>query len=157
MLETKNRSRVAKSQYINEKCVTIQHEDNHHLLGLLLPKKMIESYSYTSSLVGKPQLVIKVINRYKYTLELEFSYLFDFGKSEKILIKLYQDAKVAEIVYCTDVQQFIRLMGPKICPKIHKETRSVLNIFLNKWLNYLLQNNYSTNQWISNQVNPVAK
>jgi len=147
MLETKNRPIFTKSEYINEKCVSIQHEDNYHLLGLLLPNKLIESYTYTSSLMDKPQLNIQVINNYKYTLELEFSYAFDFGKSEKILIKIYQDAKVAEIVYCTDVQQFIRLMGPKICPKIHKETRSVLNIFLNKWLNYLLQNNYSHNQW----------
>lgn len=153
MLETKNKFKITKSQYINKKCVSIQHEDNFHLLGLLLPRNLIESYNYTSSLADKPQLVVKVINKYKYTLELEFSYLFDFGKSEKIIIKLYQDAKVAEIVYCTDVQQFIRLMGPKICPKIHKETRSVLNIFLNKWLNYLLQNNYSTNQWASNQLN----
>jgi uncharacterized protein YqiB (DUF1249 family) len=147
MLEIKNRPISTKYQYINEKCVSIQHEDNYLLLGLLLPKKLIESYTYTSSLVDKPTLNITVINQYKYTLELEFSYAFDFGKSEKIHIKLYQDAKVAEIVYCTDVQQFIRLLGPKICPKIHKETRSVLNIFLNKWLNYLLQNNYSHNQW----------
>ena len=157
MLETKNRPITTKSKYINDKCVSIQHEDNYHLLGLLLPRKLLESFSYTSALAGKPQLVVSVINKYKYTLELEFSYVFHFGKSEKILIKIYQDAKVAEIVYCTDVQQFIRLLGPKICPKIHKETRSVLNIFLNKWLNYLLQNNYSTNQWISSPINPLPK
>jgi uncharacterized protein YqiB (DUF1249 family) len=155
MLEIKNRSISTKYQYINEKCVSIQHEDNYQLLGLLLPKKLIESHSYMSTIEGKPQLIVKVINNFKYTLELEFSYVFDFGKSEKILIKLYQDAKVAEIVYCTDVQQFIRLLGPKICPKIHKETRSVLNTFLNKWLNYLLQNNYSTNQWLLNP-DPVS-
>jgi len=152
MLETKNKTRVAKSQYVNKKCVSIQHEDNYHLLSLLLPKKLIESFQYISTTADKPQLIINVLNNYKYTIELELSYQFKFEKSEKILIKLYQDAKVAEIVYCTDVQQFIRLMGPKICPKIHKETRDVLNKFLNKWLNYLLQNNYSFNQWATNHL-----
>jgi uncharacterized protein YqiB (DUF1249 family) len=152
MIETKNSLGIVSSQYVNNQCGSIQHEDNYHLLSLLLPKKLIESFQYKSTTVDKPQLIINVLNNYKYTIELELSYQFKIKKSEKILIKLYQDAKVAEIVYCTDVQQFIRLMGPKICPKIHKETRNVLNKFLNKWLNYLLQNNYSFNQWTANHL-----
>lgn len=148
MLKTKNRQKPIQCEYINKECVSIQHEDNYQLLGLIVPVQLIESKTYESHLLNMPLLNIKVLNKFKYTTELEFSYLFKFGKSEKILIKLYHDAKVAEIVYCTDVQQFIRLMGPKICPKIHKETRSVLNIFLNKWLNYLLQNGYAQTKWI---------
>ncbi len=148
MLDSKSRPITIKTRYINQKCVSIQHEDNYQLLSLLLPNKLIDNKQYQSQLVDKPQLNIQVINQYKYTLELEFCYLFEFGQSESITIKLYNDAKVAEIVYCTDVQQFIRLMGPKICPKIHKETRNVLNIFLNKWLNYLLNNGYATKHWI---------
>ncbi|MBL4772959.1 MAG: DUF1249 domain-containing protein, partial [Alcanivoracaceae bacterium] len=73
---------------------------------------------------------------------------FNFGKSEKVTIKLYEDAKVAEVVYCTNVQKFIRLLGPKVPPKVHMETRGALNIFLNKWLNYLLQNAYSRDKWV---------
>ena len=148
MLDSKIRPKTIKSQYVNQKCVSIQHEDNYQLLSLLLPNKLIENKQYQSQLIDKPQLNIQVVNQYKYTLELEFSYLFEFGQSESITIKLYNDAKVAEIVYCTDVQQFIRLMGPKICPKIHQETRNVLNIFLNKWLNYLLNNGYATKHWM---------
>jgi len=148
MLDSKQRPTTIKAQYTNQKCVSIQHEDNYQLLKMLLPKKLIEHEQYQSQIFDKPQLNIKVLNQHKYTLELEFSYLFEFGRSESITIKLYNDAKVAEIVYCTDVQQFIRLMGPKICPKIHKETRNVLNVFLNKWLNYLLNNGYITTHWI---------
>ena len=147
MFTTTNEINSIQSKFINKDCVSIQHEDNYYLLGLILPSQLIESNIYQSSLTDKPQLNVNVINKFKYTIELEFSYMFKFGKSEKIHIKLYQDAKVAEIVYCTDVQQFIRLMGPRICPKIHKETRSVLNVFLNKWLNYLLQNGYSKTKW----------
>ncbi|MFW5446620.1 MAG: DUF1249 domain-containing protein [Methylophagaceae bacterium] len=147
MFKSKQSTKIIKSDYINKDCVSIQHEDNYQLLNLLLPKLLIEMKTYKSTIAEKPSLIIKVLNKYKYTIELEFSYLFNFGKSEKINIKLYQDAKVAEIVYCTNVQQFIRLMGPKICPKIHKKTRNVLNIFLNKWLNYLLKNGYSQHQW----------
>lgn len=148
MLDTEKKPKSVKSGYINQQCVSIQHEDNYQLLNLLLPNKLIETSTYKSKLKDKPQLMIQVLNKYKYTLELKFNYLFQFGKSESITIKLYHDAKVAEIVYCTDVQQFIRLMGPKICPKIHKQTRGVLNKFLNKWLNYLLQNGYNQTQWI---------
>ncbi len=148
MLDSKIRPKAIKPEYINQQCVSIQHEDNYQLLNLLLPGKLIENKQYKSKLFDKPQLNIKVVNQYKYTLELEFSYFFQFGQSETISIKLYNDAKVAEIVYCTDVQQFIRLMGPKICPKIHKETRNVLNIFLNKWLDFLLSNGYNSQQWI---------
>jgi len=147
MLIYKNSPIGSQSAYINKSCVSIQHEDNFHLLNLLLPNKLIHKNEYWSTLNDKPQLIIHVLNKYKYTIELEFCYAFDFGKSEKIVIKLYQDAQVAEIVYCTDVQQFIRLLGPKICPKIHKQTRNVLNNFLNKWLNYLLKNNYRRDKW----------
>ena len=147
MLDSQIKPKTVKAQYINKQCVSIQHEDNYQLLSLLLPTKLIENNRYKSQLKDKPLLAINVLNQYKYTLELEFTYLFKFGQSESITIKLYHDAKVAEIVYCTDVQQFIRLMGPKICPKIHKETRNVLNIFLNKWLNYLLKNGYNQTKW----------
>ena len=135
------------SAYANKSCVSIRHEDNFQLLNILLPIKMFEGRIYCSSIENKPRLIVKVINKYKYTTELEFCYDFESAQSEKIIVKLYHDAKVAEIVYCTDVQQFIRLMGPRICPKIHKQTRNVLNVFLNKWLNYLLKNGYSRNSW----------
>ncbi len=133
----------AHSRYINENCVSLQHEDNYQLLNVLLPAKLIENKCYQSSHTTKPKLQICVINKYKYTTEVEFNYLFQFGSSEKITIKLYHDAKVAELVHCTNVQKFIRLLGPKIALKVHCETRSTLNKFLNKWLNFLLKNGYS--------------
>jgi uncharacterized protein YqiB (DUF1249 family) len=145
MLDTKTHNN--KSNYINNNCVSIQHEDNFLLLGLLLPRNLNESVQYQSKLVNKPKLMISIINQFKYTTELEFNYLFNFGKSEKICIKLYHDAKVAEMVYCTNVHQFIRLLGPKIPPKIHMQTRYALNTFLNKWLNYLLKNGYRSELW----------
>ena len=148
MLKSKNKAVMSQSNYSNNECVTIQHEDNFHLLHLLLPKKLTRHYCYHSTLENKPCLSVTVVNKYKYTTELVFKYSFEFGNSEEIVVKLYNDAKVAEIVYCTDLQQFIRLLGPKISPKVHKETRSSLNIFLNKWLCFLLQNNYNKNNWI---------
>ena len=147
MLKSKNKPSSSKSQYINQQCVSIQHEDNFQLFSLLLPTQLFNGNTYQSSLTNKPKLFLEVINKYKYTSELVFKYSFDFGNSEEIVVKLYHDAKVAEIVYCTDLQQFIRLLGPKICPKIHSETRGSLNTFLNKWLCFLLQNNYNKNNW----------
>lgn len=147
MLDSLNKSKSIQSNYINEQCVSIQHEDNYQMLCLLLPIKLLENQMYVSNIVDKPKLNIYVLNKYKYTTELEFRYQFEFGNSEKITIKLYNDAKVAELVFCTNVQKFIRLLGPRIAPEVHKQTRNTLNTFLNKWLNFLLQNNYSTNQF----------
>lgn len=137
----------AQNSYINKNCETIQHEDNYQLLNLLLPATLFSDGCFKSSVANKPKLIIQVINKFKYTTELAFKYSFDFGSSEEIVIKLYHDAKVAELVYCTDLQKFIRLLGPKISPKIHSKTRGSLNVFLNKWLNFLLQNNYNNTHW----------
>lgn len=147
MLKSKNKPDISHHSYINKQCVSIQHEDNFHLLSLLVPNKLFDGCCYQSSIANKPKLYLEVVNKYKYTTELVFKYSFDFGHSEEIVVKLYHDAQVAEIVYCTDLQQFIRLLGPKICPKIHSETRGSLNTFLNKWLCFLLQNNYNKTNW----------
>ena len=147
MLRSKNKPKISQNNYINKQCVSIKHEDNFQLLNLLIPKQLLRGGCYESSIQNKPKLFLNVLNKYKYTTELVFKYSFEFGNSEEIVIKLYNDAQVAEIVYCTDLQQFIRLLGPKICPKIHSETRGSLNIFLNKWLSFLLQNNYNKINW----------
>lgn len=147
MLKSHKVKSVKQNKYINESCESIQHEDNYQLLNLLIPTQICDDENYESTTLNKPKLFIHVINKYKFTIELAFKYSFEFGNSEEIIVKLYHDAQVAEIVYCTDLQQFIRLLGPKICPKIHSKTRSSLNVFLNKWLNFLLQNSYNNSNW----------
>ena len=145
---TKTRKSTSQYKYVNQDCLSIQHEDNYQLLSHILPTDLQQGFQLKSTLQGKPELMVVVKNNYKYTLELEINYVFKFGKSETIALKLYQDAQVAEMVYCTNLQQFIRLMGPKISPKIHMQTRNALNNFLNKWLNYLLHNGYSKDNWL---------
>jgi uncharacterized protein YqiB (DUF1249 family) len=135
------------TQYTNDKCETIKHEDNYHLLKLLLPVQLFEGVIYTSTVVNRPLLKIHVLKSFKYTTEIELSYIFKSHNSEKIILRSYEDAKVAEIVYCTDVQQFIRLLGPKIKPQVHLKTRASLNIFLAKLLHYLLKSGYNHNHW----------
>jgi len=147
MLKMKSKPKLSQASYVNENCVSIQHEDNFQLLKLLIPNKLFNNCIYESCLSNKPKLFLDVVNKYKYTTEMLFKYSFEFGNSEEIVVKLYHDAQVAEIVYCTDLQQFIRLLGPKICPEIHSKTRGSLNVFLNKWLRFLLQNNYNSDNW----------
>ncbi len=147
MLKSEEKKHAIQSDYINRECVSIQHEDNFHLLGLLLPKMVHESTVYHSNNGDKPQLKLTINKKFKYTLELEIHYVFRYAQSEKIAIKIYQDAQVAEMVYCTNIQRFIRLMGPKISPEIHMKTRAALNNFLNKWLSYLLKSGYSNHKW----------
>lgn len=134
-----------KSNYINPKCVSIQHESNYFLLKLVLPE--LTHQSFKSSVSNKPELHLEVLNSYKYTTELQLEYQFNHSKSESIVIRIYEDAKVAEIAYCTDFQEFVRKMGVKISPQVHFKTRVSLNSFLHKWLKYLLQNKYRSYHW----------
>ncbi len=144
MLINKNHS---ISEFINPTCESIQHENNYQLLQLLLPLQLYKGIFYQSRVPNKPLVQVVVKEVFKYTTEIELSYLFTFGSSEKVVMRLYHDANVAEITYCTDLQQFIRLLGPKITPKTHLKTRSALNVFLNKLMLFLLKSGYNHNHW----------
>lgn len=144
---------MLNSPFINPKCETIRHEDNFHLMKLLFPVHLYKSVVYQTTLENHPTIEIKITQAYKYTKEIELKYVFKFGASEKIIIRCYEDAQVAEIVYCTDFQQFIRLLGPRISPHVHLKTRSALNTFLNKLLNFLLKSGYNHNHWQQSSKN----
>ncbi len=139
---------MAQSIYTNKNCESIKHEDNFHLLQLLLPVHLYQGVCYQTTLDNHPVIQIIVSQAFKYTTEIELNYVFKFGHSEKIIMRCYEDAQVAEIVYCTDFQQFIRLLGPRINPKVHLKTRKSLNVFLNKFLNFLLKSGYNHNHWL---------
>ena len=136
------------SPFINQKCETIRHEDNFQLMKMLFLVHLYQGVCYETTLGNRPVVQITVSQAFKYTTEIELKYIFKFGHSEKIIMRCYEDARVAEIVYCTDFQQFIRLLGPRVSPKVHLKTRSALNIFLNKLLNFLLKTGYNHNHWI---------
>ena len=139
---------MAQSIYTNKNCESIKHEDNFHLLQLLLPVHLYQGVCYQTSLDKRPIIKITVTQSFKYTKEIKLKYLFKFGHSEKVIIRYYEDAQVAEIVYCTDFQQFVRLLGPRVSPKLHLKTRRALNVFLNKLLNFLLKSGYNHNHWL---------
>jgi uncharacterized protein YqiB (DUF1249 family) len=141
-------NQTTQSNYINLQCGSIAHENNYQLIKLLLPVQLYQGVSYQSALKHKPMVNIKVTQEFKYTTEIELNYQFSFGESEKLVLRVYNDAQVAEITYCTDFQQFIRLLGPKVNHKIHLETRASLNSFLSKLLHFLLKSGYNHNHWI---------
>ncbi|HPI97022.1 MAG TPA: DUF1249 domain-containing protein [Gammaproteobacteria bacterium] len=147
MITNPVKNKIRKSEIVNPKCLTLRHENNFVMLQLLLPNHFKTGEKYISTAKNRPRLVMKIINCYKYTTEIIMNYEFDSQSSEEINIKIYHDAQLAEIVYCTDVQKFIRLLGPKVCPQIHKKTRTTLNTFLQKWLNFLLAKGYSGHLW----------
>jgi len=149
MLNTLKQREFSKAQYINNKCVSLQHEDNFYLLQLLIPHQLEKNQTLICELKNKPKLILLVKDCFKYTVEFELKYQFKNSVSESVVIRNYLDAKVAELMYCTDFQRFIRLMGPKISPHVHFKTRMSLNRFLDKWLNYLLQNGYNASAWKS--------
>ena len=147
MLQTLKQRNIAQARYVNYKCVALQHEDNFHLLNLLCPENIEKNQPLVSTHSHRPKLIFKPLECFKYTHEFEMLYEFENSQSESVVIRSYLDARVAELMYCTDFQKFIRLLGPRVSPQVHFKTRMSLNRFLNKWLNYLLLNGYSSQKW----------
>ncbi len=121
-------------------------ESNYQKLLRLIPNL----YNIHTGAIGqysnKPPLHLKIIERTPYTLTLQLTHCFPDAPDElfepAVKIRLYNDAKLAEVLRdhnridvfkaFTDVSQSKKIMDYKWS----------LNYFLGKWLDYCLQTDY---------------
>lgn len=131
--------------------LTQLHEFNHKLLTSLLPTFNQAIDVYQSSLENKPTLQIKVRERFKFTTEISMCMLFDEAVSDALVIRLYHDAQLAELVYSNEFEKQYRQMGGKVDVHNQAKLRYSQNCFLNKWLIFLLENQFNSNTWENKQ------
>ena len=73
--------------------------------------------------------------------------LFDEAVSDALVIRIYHDAQLAELIYSNEFEKQYRQMGGKVDINNQANLRYSQNCFLNKWLIYLLQNDFASTSW----------
>ncbi len=127
--------------------LTLLHEENHRLLKMLLPDSLRSGEEKVSCVPKKPRLSMRVDKVFPYTTELSLSYRFDAHPSDTLVLRIYWDARVAELLYSSEFERQIRRHGPYICTTTQAGLRISQNRFLQKWLVYLLDNGYRGCAW----------
>ncbi len=136
-------------QYISRHNITLMqlHEFNHKLLCQLLPDETPEAMVFHSDVPDKPVLQITIRERFKYTTEIAMCMLFDDAVSDVLVIRIYHDAQLAELVYSNEFEKQYRQMGGKLEMQNQASLRYSQNCFFNKWLIYLLQSGFNKRSW----------
>lgn len=112
---------------------------NYTRLGWLCPT---DGVAHRSRAQGSPDLYAQVLERHPYTTELRLTYFFERGRGTRAdpdaRLRIYHDARQAEIMSCRPGRSFRRLHGPWVPSPDEMHRRWTLNRFLAKWLDYLL-------------------
>ena len=140
---------LAHRKYVRRHNVSLMqlHEFNHKLLNNLLPEFTAGVDVYHSTLENKPVLKIKIRERFKFTTEISMCMVFDDSVSDALVIRLYHDAQLAELIYSNEFEKQYRQMGGKVDINNQANLRYSQNCFLNKWLIFLIENNFTSTTW----------
>jgi len=122
-------------------------EENYRQMQLLLPEQEIHFDSFASRVNGSPVLRMDILERHPYTQFIRLTYWFDNGEVPELApdahIRLYKDARLAEVTSFNPDQGFRRTASPwyphrQLFQKNWRQNRA-----LDKWLGYLLQQGHS--------------
>lgn len=117
-------------------------EVNHAWAHLLLPSRRIRERHFISGERRAAPLFVEILERHRYTSVVRMSYFFPSGPEPDAHVRLYHDARLAELTHWT-LGESLR----SVCPvpwgpeALHDRLRA--NIFLGKWLAYLAQTGHS--------------
>lgn len=90
--------------------------------------------SLVSRVAGDPPLQLDGLERGPYTLTLRMTYLFDDGTDPDLVIRVYEDAHLAEAMACSDAQRHPLFSEFATGAGSQLERRWARNLMLNKWL-----------------------
>lgn len=122
------------------------HEANYARMCRLVPQGHPRTYGGVSRVADEPALHLSVLERCRYTTTYHLTYYFGApGRPVDLLvpepdmhIRVYQDARLAEVLHCGGVDRVSMLRG--YLPRTGSPTarRWRLNLMLNRWLRYCL-------------------
>lgn len=119
------------------------YESNYVLLDRLIPdlEKMPESV--VSRMPGSKDLYLTILERCKYTTSILLTYYFEVSEHTRVadpdlVIRIYHDARQAEAMACRRTGFMPSEHGPDN-QKPYMDCRWESNIFVQKWLQYSLE------------------
>ena len=141
---------LLNSQYIehrqlalkNKVSITVLHEYNYLLLNQLFSDWISDKKTHYWQPKNKSMLKLKIRENFKYTTELSMVMCFEDAASDPMVIRIYHDAQLAELIYSNEFERQYRQLGGLADADHQAELRFSQNCFLNKWLIFLLQNGY---------------
>ena len=96
---------------------------------------------YCSRCASGMDLVVEILEVHAYTIELRLSYRIsdpETGQPDpSAYVRVYRDARQAEVTHCYVGRQWQDVLGWHPQPKVLFGHRLRMNSFLNKWLEYL--------------------
>jgi len=122
-------------------------EEIYRQMQLLIPDAVAHHDAFLSKVSGSPLLQLEILERHAYTHFLRLTYLFDHEDGPQpqpdAHIRLYQDARIAEVTAFNSEQGCSRSAHPwyPIRPLMQRAWRE--NVTLEKWLGYLLGQGHS--------------
>lgn len=123
------------------------HAENHHRLSRLFAPHTLAPGSYVSSLGDGLDVRLDVLERHRYTLDLYLTYCFlDSETGERApsaQLRVYQDARMAEVIDCREDRRLARAIGPLLPARNIVQQRLRMSSFLNRWLEYLAEQGHS--------------
>jgi hypothetical protein len=123
------------------------YENNHARLRQLLGNLRCIPESALSRSASDLDLYLQVEERSRYTTELHMTYWFEEGgeatPDPDLRLRIYHDARLAEAVSCADAPRHAALRPVWRPAASAMQQRWTLNILLNKWLEFCLDNRHA--------------
>lgn len=123
------------------------HGDNFHRLKRLFAVHRLAPGQYVSSVDDGLDVLVEVHERHPYTVDLAIRYAHSdpaVASSEpSAQLRLYLDARVAEVQHCHPGKQLWQVLGPWPPPSVMSRHRVRMATFLNRWLVYLAEQGHS--------------
>lgn len=119
------------------------YAENHGRLARLFAPSELAPGRYVSSIGDGLDVVLDVMERHAYTVELRLSYELDdpvTGRPDPSAhIRLYRDARQVEATHCYVGRRWQDVIGMYPPPAEVVGHRLRMNTFLGKWLQYLAE------------------
>ena len=116
-------------------------------LQLLIPDQVAHYDSFQSQVPGSPLLRMDILERHPYTHFLRLTYQFKENEQREIApdahIRIYNDARLAEVTSFNPEQGFKRLASPWYPQQQLFQRSWRQNKALDKWLGHLLHQGHS--------------
>lgn len=123
------------------------YAENYHRFTRVFAPHSLDLGCYRSSVDDGLDLHLEVVERHPYTMELHLTYCMadrdTGGPSPSAWVRIYRDARVAEVTHCDPGKRLWRELGPFPPARTVFQQRMRMASFLNRWLEYLAEQGHS--------------
>lgn len=136
---------VNKSYILQTLC-----ESNFYKLFRLAPGLLRINKTSSAQARERPTLYLQILERNPYTLTMELTHRFDSESAGRVepavKIRIYLDAKSAEVLHNTSHRQNVRALQKNPAPETILDHKWTINYFLERWLDHCIEQGYRFGQ-----------